>query len=142
VILTVLREPSKNGATLGEMLLDGVHECWTLEDPVREVEGEPVHKWKIPGKTAIPKGKYRVVLTHSNRFKRVLPELLNVPGFSGVRIHAGNSASDTEGCVLVGQERGSETVTKSRDAMLELMAAISAVVENGEQVWIEFRNPE
>jgi hypothetical protein len=142
VILTVLREPSKNGATLGEMLLDGVHECFTLEDPVREVAGQPVHKWKIPGKTAIPKGKYRVVLTMSNRFKKVLPELLNVPGFLGVRIHSGNTAEDSEGCILVGEEKGDARVGRSRDAMVELMAALSGVIDQGETVWIEIKDKE
>jgi hypothetical protein len=140
LLLTVLRNPSENGATVGEMLMDGVHECWTLEDEVREVAGEPIHKWKVPGKTAIPVGKYRVVLTHSNRFKRVLPELLNVPGFLGVRIHSGNTQDDTEGCILVGEEKGSSTVTRSRDAMVELMAALSGVIEGGETVWLEIKS--
>ena len=141
MLLTVLRNPSENGATVGEMLLDGVHECFTLEDEVREIKGETVGKWKIPGKTAIPEGKYRVVLTMSNRFKKVLPELLNVPGFLGVRIHSGNTQDDTEGCILVGEGKGSCTVTRSRDAMVELMAALTGVLENGEQVWIEIKGP-
>jgi hypothetical protein len=123
------------------MLLDGVPECFVLEDEIREVEGVPVSQWKVKGASAIPAGKYRVVLTMSNRFKKVLPELLEVPGFSGVRIHAGNDKDDTEGCLLVGQERGSETVTRSRDAMVELMAALTGVVEQGESVWIEIVNP-
>lgn len=142
MLLTVLREPSENGATISEMLLDGAPECFVLEDEVREIPGKPVAEWKIPGKTAIPKGKYRVVLTHSNRFKRVLPELLNVPGYSGVRIHAGNSAVDTDGCLLVGQERGSSTITKSRDALLELMAALQEVMDQGETVWVEIKDKE
>jgi hypothetical protein len=141
LLLTVLRNPSENGATVSEMLLDGVPECFVLEDEIREVEGVPVSQWKVKGASAIPAGKYRVVLTMSNRFKKVLPELLEVPGFSGVRIHAGNDKDDTEGCLLVGQERGSETVTRSRDAMVELMAALTGVVEQGESVWIEIVNP-
>jgi hypothetical protein len=139
MLLTVISNPSENGATVGEMLMDGVHECWTLEDEVREIPGEPVHKWKVPGRTAIPAGKYRVVLTMSNRFKKVLPELLNVPGFLGVRIHAGNTQADTEGCILVGEEKGSSTIQRSRDAMLELMAALTGVIESGEQVWLEIK---
>jgi hypothetical protein len=123
------------------MLMDGVFEAFTLEDEIREIPGEPVAKWKVPGKSAIPAGKYRVALTLSNRFKKVLPELLNVPGYSGVRIHAGNTHENTEGCILVGQERGSSTITKSKDAMLELMAALSAITESGEQIWCEVKNP-
>ena len=132
MLLTVVREPSKNGCTLGEMLLDGAHECYTLEDVVRDE--------KIDGETAIPAGKYRVVLTMSQRFGKVLPELLNVPNYQGVRIHSGNVAADTRGCILVGEEKGADRVLRSREAMIELMAALSGVIENGESVWIEVKN--
>ena len=132
MILTVVREPSKNGCTLGELLLDGTHEAWTVEDVVRDV--------KIPGETAIPAGKYRVVLTMSKRFGKVLPELLNVPNYEGVRIHSGNTAADTEGCILIGEEKRATGVLRSREAMVELMAALTGVIENGEQVWIEVKN--
>jgi hypothetical protein len=132
--LTLIREPTGEGFTRGELLLDGVHECWTLEDQVRDV--------KIPGQTAIPAGRYRVVLTHSPRFKKVLPELLNVPGFKGIRIHSGNDATHTEGCILVGQRQGKAGVFESRQAMLELMAALDSAVECGEQVWITIKNAE
>lgn len=141
MLLTLNREPSKNGCTLGELLLDGVHECFTVEDEVREIPGKPASEWKVPGKTAIPQGKYRVVLTHSPRFGKVLPELLAVPGFQGIRIHSGNTAEDTEGCLIVGVERSPTGVLRSREALLELMAALSGVVDEGEQVWIEIRNP-
>jgi hypothetical protein len=142
MLLTVNRYPSQNGATLGELLVDGTKECFTCEDEVREVAGEPVSKWKIKGKTAIPAGRYRVVLTMSNRFKKVLPELLNVPGFLGVRIHSGNTADDSEGCILVGEVKGPDCVLKSRDAMTELMALLSTVIDGGESVWIEINNAE
>jgi hypothetical protein len=134
VELTLVREPTCDGFTRGELLIDGVHECYTLEDQVRDV--------KIPGETAIPAGRYRVVLTHSPRFKKVLPELLKVPGYTGIRIHAGNDASHTEGCILVGQRQGKSAVFESRDAMIELMAALDAAVEGGEQIWIEVRNAD
>ena len=141
MLLSLIREPSKNGCTLGELLLDGVHEAWVVEDVVREIPGKPVSEWKVPGKTAIPQGKYRVVLTHSPRFGKVLPELLAVPGFQGIRIHSGNTAADTEGCLIVGAERSPTGVLRSREALLELMAALSGVADEGEQVWIEIRNP-
>ena len=132
MLLTVIREPSKNGCTLGELLLDGTHEAWTVEDVVRDV--------KIPGETAIPAGKYRVVLTMSKRFGKVLPELLNVPNYEGVRIHSGNTAADTHGCILIGEEKSPTGVLRSREAMIELMAALTGVIEQGEQVWIEVKN--
>jgi hypothetical protein len=132
--LTLIREPTCEGFTRGELLLDGVPECFTLEDQVRDA--------KIPGQTAIPAGRYRVVLTHSPRFKKVLPELLNVPGFKGIRIHSGNDASHTEGCILVGQRQGKAAVFESKQAMLELMAALDSAVEGGEQIWITIKNAE
>lgn len=95
-------------STIGELYVDGVFECYTLEDIEREV--------KIKSETAIPKGKYKVMITMSNRFKRHMPLLLNVPNFQGVRIHAGNTNHDTEGCILVGQTRSKDFIGKSRKA--------------------------
>ena len=88
--------------TVGKLSVDGKFVCYTLEDKVREEDGVPVEQWKVYGKTAIPKGIYPVTITMSNRFKIKLPLLGSVPGFTGVRIHTGNSAKDTEGCILVG----------------------------------------
>ena len=88
--------------TIGRLSLDGRFLCYTLEDKVREVIGEPVASWKKQNETAIPVGVYPVIITMSTRFKVRLPLLMDVPGFSGVRIHTGNSSKDTEGCILVG----------------------------------------
>lgn len=106
-------------------------ECFTLEDQER-LE-------KAPGKTAIPPGKYEVVVTFSNRFQKLLPLLLNVPGFSGVRIHSGNTAADTEGCILVGGDDGNPRdgwLGRSREAFAPLFAKIQAAIASGEKVWI------
>lgn len=134
MLLTLKRRPSHLGATIGELFIDGVIECWTLEDEIRQE--------KIPGKTCIPPGRYRVVLTKSPRFKKVLPELLKVPGYTGVRIHAGNRHEHTEGCILVGQSAVDDAIYGSQDAMIELMAALSSATEAGEQIHIEIHNPE
>lgn len=88
--------------TIGRLTLDGRFLCYTLEDKVREVIGEPVATWKVQDKTAIPVGVYPVIITMSARFKIRLPLLMDVPGFSGIRIHTGNTSKDTEGCILVG----------------------------------------
>jgi len=88
--------------TIGKIFNGRDFVCFTLEDKVREVEGKPVAEWKVYAKTAIPKGYYPVKVTMSNRFKRELPLLEGVEGFSGVRIHTGNTSEHTEGCLIVG----------------------------------------
>ena len=111
--LRVIREPSTAAATLGILLIDGVFTCWTLEDVVRPV--------KIPGETAIPAGRYDVRLSLSQRFQKVLPEILAVPGFTGIRIHAGNTQADTAGCLLVGRIRAYDRVEESKLALMNVM---------------------
>lgn len=109
-----------------------IRECFSLEDAIRDV--------KVPGKTAIPAGRYRVVITYSPRFKKRLPLLLNVPGFEGVRIHSGNSDEDTEGCILVGTTQGlvsDNWIGGSREAMKALFAKIEAAEARNESVWLE-----
>lgn len=96
--------------TIGKLFIDGNYYCDTLEDVVRTDK-------KIPGKTAIPAGEYKVKVTWSPRFKRYLPEILNVPGFSGVRIHSGNTASETEGCLLLGLNKEKGKVLNSKNAV-------------------------
>ena len=110
--LTLKRLHRSAKSTIGELYLNGKFQCYTLEDVERPV--------KIYGATAIKKGTYKVKITFSNRFKRLLPELLEVPEFKGVRIHAGNSPEDTEGCILVGNTRGIDFVGESRKAFEKL----------------------
>lgn len=127
------------GFTPGRLYIDGILECSTLEDQVREIEGQPVGLWKIHGETAIPRGTYQVVVTYSNRFKRQLPLLLNVPGFEGVRIHPGNTAADTEGCILVGADDGNwqdAWLGSSKIAFNKLFPKIQIALGRGEQVWL------
>jgi len=123
-------------STIGMLSVEGVFECYILEDMVREVEGQPVETWKIPGKTAIPVGRYKIERTMSGKFGRVLPLLRKVPGFDGIRIHPGNYAGDTEGCLLPGLHKGADRVTESRAAFALLDEMIENALEIGE-VWIE-----
>lgn len=99
--------------TIGRLYIDGAYFCDTLEDAVREK--------KIAGITAIPAGDYKVIKSYSPRFKKILPEILNVPNFTGVRIHAGNTAKDTDGCILLGLNKVKGQVINSRDAMAFFM---------------------
>lgn len=108
-------------STIGELLVDGIWECYTLEDIEREV--------KVKSETAIPKGTYKVIINQSNRFKRLLPLLLNVPNFEGVRIHSGNSNHDTEGCILVGKTRSNDFIGQSRKAFDTLFAKMQKAKE-------------
>lgn len=137
--LFVSRRTKAKGYTAGRMYCDGDLLCYTLEDPVREIKGEPVEKWKVKGETAIPEGQYRVILTKSPRFKRVLPEVLNVPGFTAIRIHAGNQTKDTDGCILVGMYDGNELdnwLGNSRKAEGLVIAKIQEAINRGEEVWL------
>lgn len=119
--LRLIREPTDQGTTLGSLYLDNRWVCWTLEDALREVSGQPVSAWKVPGETAIPAGTYPVRVTHSQRFQRRLPAVLNVPGFTGIRIHAGNTIADTSGCILVGFRRAqAAAIEQSRVALTYL----------------------
>lgn len=115
--------------TIGRMSIDGTRFSDTLEDAVRPV--------KIKGITAIPAGTYKVVMTLSNRFKKVMPLLVNVPGFEGVRIHSGNTSKDTEGCILIGRNTIKGALTESRILTNQLYEYIEEAIQNGEEVEIK-----
>lgn len=134
--LTLNRIFLGSSATIGELLINDKHLCDTLEDRVRP-EGE-----KVYGKTAIPEGTYEVKLTHSPRFKKILPEIFNVPNFSGIRIHTGNSSKDTEGCILVGTWDGEKEdwVGSSKIAFDELMTLLEEATNNKEKITITVKS--
>lgn len=134
--LLLKRQPSNNGTTLGTLFVNGSFCCFTLEDQIRS-DGI-----KVQGETAIPEGHYRVRITYSQRFKRMMPLLQDVPGFSGIRIHAGNTNEDTSGCILVGLARvGWATIEQSRAALDVLQPKIAQALAHGEDVWIDVWNP-
>ena len=117
MILKLKRKYFTEQSTIGELFIDDKFFCFTLEDKVRDV--------KIYGVTAIPYGTYKVIINMSNRFKVLMPFLLNVDGYEGVRIHYGNRALDTEGCILVGLTKDIDFIGNSRDAYKFLMNKIS-----------------
>lgn len=116
--LTLKRIALRETYTIGRLYIDGEYFCDTCEDKVRP-NGQ-----KVQGETAIPYGTYRIMITKSGRFKKMLPELLNVPYFTGIRIHSGNTAKDSEGCILVGRNTIKGQVTQSRATMDKLMAKL------------------
>jgi hypothetical protein len=131
--MQVTRQTFTDESTIGELTIDGVHQCFTLEDKVRG-ESEP----KVFGETAIPAGRYEVVVNFSYHFKKMLPELVAVPNFEGVRIHSGNTDKDTEGCILVGKMKGTNAISESRDAFNDLFPKIQAAAAQ-EKVFIEIK---
>lgn len=115
-------------STISELYADGIFQCYMLEDRDRNLKQTDfiglIKAEKIFGKTAIPYGTYEMVLSFSNRFQKLLPELKDVPGFTGIRWHSGNVASDSEGCMLPGETRSEDFVGNSRKAMNKLMKLI------------------
>ena len=142
----MVRDDCTDSRTLGTMTFDDGFVCQTLEDPVRP-DGV-----KLLGDTAIPSGTYRVTITRSQRFQRMLPVLHSVPMFEAmsIRIHPGNNnKADTTGCILVGTQRGVFSVETgaemqilhSRDAMEQVQKRIAACIAAGDLVWLDIVTP-
>jgi hypothetical protein len=117
------------GYTIGSLSIDGQYFCDTLEDAVRKV--------KVYGKTAIPYGRYNIILNVSPRFGRILPRLLDVPQFDGVLIHRGNTAEDTAGCILVGENKVKGKVINSTPYEIGLVKMMQEAIDRGENITIE-----
>ena len=123
--LKVIRKTFSNISTIGDMFINGKFFCYTLEDFDRDLNKDgdlkdPGEK-KVNALTAIPRGKYDVIVNMSNRFKVMMPLLLKVVDFEGVRIHNGNKAEHTEGCILVGSSKANNFVGNSKPTFAKLM---------------------
>lgn len=145
--LELRRDASVADTTLGQLFLNGDFFCFTLEDRIREVIGQPVRQWKIKGKTAIPSGRYRVGIVHSPKFGPDTIAVLDVPGFEGIRIHGGNTHTHTEGCPLVGERVVEDAaqggrLADSQKALARLKAEVLASIRTRkEPVWLTIVNP-
>lgn len=122
--------------------LDTRPKYFSIEDAVREIKGQLVASWKIPGETAMPEGRYQVVIDFSKRFNRLMPLLLNVPGFDGVRIHIANSDKDVEGCIGIGNTHDKPGwVGDSHTAFGLFWLDLNSWLRQ-EKVWITVSNPQ
>lgn len=138
--LKLIRVRPTQKSTIGQLYIDDVNTCHTLEDVDRGLyQNMPLEKIKaikVHGQTAIPKGTYDVIITMSVRFKRELPLLLNVPGFEGIRMHPGNKPEDTEGCLLVGRTVGNDFIGESRIAFDNIFKQMKAAIAKNQRITI------
>lgn len=136
--IKIIRAWRKDGYTIGKVFVDGERWCESLEDTDRglhqRMSNAEIAKRKIKGKTAIPTGTYNVEITYSPRFKKMLPLVVDVPGFSGIRIHSGNTAEDTDGCILLGRNTAKGRVNDSRYWTNKLLIAMETRAQKGERV--------
>lgn len=135
--------PAGHPRTFGKLLAEDGHQlCYTLEDEVREIPGRPVADWKVKGATAIPTGRYRVTLEYSGRFGADTLTIHDVPGFEYIRMHPGNTETDTEGCLLLGMEIDPHGIVggTSRPAVKLVQFVVREAIERGEEVWITISN--
>lgn len=126
--LKLVRKYRKETYTIGKLYVDGVYLCDTIEDRDRGLDDSmslaDIMVKKRYGETAIPYGTYNVEITYSPKYKRLMPEIKNVKGFSGIRIHSGNTAKDTLGCLIVGKNTQVGMVTESRKTYNKLFALL------------------
>jgi hypothetical protein len=117
----------------GELLINGIHECVTLELPLEFEGAQNVH-----GKTCIPEGRYQVDRLFSPHFNRLIPHVMNVPNRSAVEIHPGNTAADIRGCILLGEVRLSDTmIGESQAACKAFEEKFDQAIDDNEEVWLE-----
>jgi len=136
MLLQLKRRWFTNDSTTGVLIVDGQHFCFTLEDVARP-EGV-----KIPKETCIAAGEYDVEIDFSNRFQRTMPHVMWVHLFDGVRFHWGNNEFDTEACILVGYQRGPDTIWESRKAFDDLFAKMQEAVDRDEKIRLVITNEQ
>lgn len=141
--ITLDRAWKKDGYTISRLFINGERVCEALEDTDRGLKQsmslDEIKKLKIYGKTAIPSGRYKVVMSYSPKFKKVLPEVLDIVGYSNVRIHAGNTAKDTLGCILPGLNVRKGAVLYSTKWTNVIISEISSAIKRGEEVWLNIK---
>lgn len=137
--LTLIRKYKKKDYCIGDLYIGDKFFCNTLEDPDRDLNQNGKFdngEFKVYGNTCIPYGKYKIILNYSNKFKRVLPLLLDVPNFEGIRIHRGNTPKDTLGCILVGENKVKGQVINSTKYEEKLVDILKKAIDNNQSITI------
>jgi len=139
--IIVRRKTRTSISTIGVLTIMGnPFTCFTLEDQDRGLNNKmplpQIKMAKVFGKTAIPSGRYKLTIDQSTRFNKMMPHVLNVQGFEGIRIHSGNTAADTEGCLLLGKDEGTNIITRSREAFAEFYPILNQALTRGEEVYL------
>jgi hypothetical protein len=134
--LLLQRKIHNKTSTEGNLLVDANWFCHTIEDVVRAKPNEWKPSLKVYGKTAIPYGRYQVLVTYSNRFKRDLTAVLNVPDFEGIRIHNGVNETSSAGCIIVSYKAAKGKLINERNAMNDLCNKVQAATKAGKKVWL------
>lgn len=136
--LTLIRIANRPTYCIGKLYIDGVYECDVIEDRDRGLDDsmplDEIKKRKVYGETAIPTGIYNLFITYSPKYKKPMPLIDNVKGYSGVRIHSGNTAKDTLGCLIVGQNKEVGKVINSRSTYNKLF---DKLMKTNEKMTIE-----
>lgn len=124
--------------TIGKLYINGKYFCDTLEDKDRGLKQdmplEQLKKMKVKGQTAIPSGTYQVIITYSPKYKKPMPLVLSVPAYEGIRIHSGNTDKDTEGCLLVGENKEVGKVLNSRYTFNKLYSKLKDAFDKKEKI--------
>lgn len=138
--IVLLRIANRPTYCIGKLYIDGVYFCDVLEDTDRGLDDKmteaEILKKKLKGQTAIPTGVYPVYITWSPKYKKPMPLIENVKGYSGIRIHSGNTAKDTEGCLLVGKNKEVGKVLESRKTYNALFQILN---ETDERIIIDIQ---
>lgn len=138
--LKLKRVAIKPKYTIGKLYLDNSYYCDSIEDVVRDKNKDgdlnDAGEGKVMHETAIPYGRYEVIVNMSNRFKRFLPLLLNVNGFDGIRIHSGNTELDSSGCIILGENKVVGKVINSKPYVIKLVDLLLAEQKKGIKSYI------
>lgn len=141
--ILIVRSVFNKDCTIGEVFVNGAFFCYSLEPVDRGLWADMPKRYleerKVTGKTAIPYGEYSVVWTYSYKFKRAMPLLVDVPCFTGIRIHSGNYPQDTQGCIILGNWLGGSEVKASRKYTTRLDNLITDAIERDDKVTVEIR---